>query len=477
MINMASDNESFNTLQRILNTRAQLETVGSSACQYSALVDDSVDWGLVLEHYNKETGDSVTLEEFSQLMKSAELMCPVNKSQGKTTKEEGFVCPYAKPKEEYKKVELLGLEAQGHVRLVNLDDVIHPKTECLGVDELQTLLDTINNLYDSTKQYNAVVIYRRGKTEYFANTNVSDLEKSLIDEYFLPPLQNSKNEKLLELNVKIQQRIFELSEKVAVYAIVSGKLWYSSFPIFASVRNLILTENFSLCLDSTSHECDRINYPYSGLNIWKMAKCNLLTQYTKNNKEPVYTMATPHQNSIKGVYLNPEGNQGSKHVGEELATIRFILNHNSFVARSPEFIDLGLSIGMVMARNVAKLVESLVSSARCPKPHTKHAMYSTAYSLFEYPGPSKISAYKKEISEIFQKSRGIKELKEDIIKVNENWAKKYIEGPLSTNLKVSENLDEILTKVKGDDGSMELDIESTLKLECEYTLDYWKSNE
>ncbi|PVV00412.1 hypothetical protein BB560_005207, partial [Smittium megazygosporum] len=172
----------------------------------------------------------------------------------------------------------------------------------------------------------------------------------------------------------------------------------SSLPILLSIPNIILTEHFGchfisrtpstsalsqqqpsssdlLCTENVSFT-DLVAYPFASTQIWSKLKPNSL------------------------------------------------------------LLDVLLATGFVSSKTSAHLLNIIVSSAKCPLPHTPFAISASIDSLFEYPGPSKLQSWKSEIALHFCHFDS-KSLISDLEKLDKPWSQKYLSGMLTTNPDVS----------------------------------------
>ncbi|KAJ2710224.1 hypothetical protein H4R19_003854 [Coemansia spiralis] len=114
----------------------------------------------------------------------------------------------------------------------------------------------------------------------------------------------------------------------------------------------------------------------------------------------------------------------------EPGTAEYILSSPDMVLRSSELIPLGLGIGLVAHRQFATAVESIMLAASCPPPHTRDALRKACAVESAYPGPSKIGAWGREISQHFAplagSDRQISELYDQLAHVDKPWARKLL---------------------------------------------------
>ncbi|KAI8322228.1 hypothetical protein GQ54DRAFT_297473 [Martensiomyces pterosporus] len=264
-----------------------------------------------------------------------------------------------------------------NVKLVDLADFLDAApSSVLSAEIIGRIHEDVVEAY--SERYFAIAIVR------------GDCQAEIDSEpVFLPSLDTENRSKALRALIKLQIELRKLNRTKPVVIFASGSVDPSAVGLLLSTAELITTELFSIT-PGPAHK-SAAQFPVPALFDW--------------------------------AHLSDQGRV-------DAGTAEYLLCHPELVLRSSEWAALGLSHGFVAHRNLDKATERILMAASCPPPHTRDALRKSYVVESAYPGPSKVSVWRREIEQFFRPlaegSATIEGLVDELNKVDKPWAKKYL---------------------------------------------------
>ncbi|OLY82322.1 hypothetical protein AYI68_g3559, partial [Smittium mucronatum] len=233
---------SMDSFEAIINIHHKINLDGD-VCPLKELetLPDST-WIDVLDIYNKDQENKVTLPEFLDCLKKALELYEKDVAEAKKTGDVSK-CPYYTPRATATAVDFEAIKKSPHTKYIDLG-VILDSSKSMNSNHLRKIISELKAVEEDRFSYNVIVWCRFDQLEYYNQTDITSVTPDHADAYFMPHL-DLNDKQVVPLSVELQLLIRKISKLRPMYSIVTGRVAITSLPILLSVKNLILTEYFN----------------------------------------------------------------------------------------------------------------------------------------------------------------------------------------------------------------------------------------